>query len=129
MRLGQLRLPRAEGDSEDGVLTVIEAGGSVDDNLSRWRGQFTGSPAAETDTFEKGRLTVTTIRVEGAFQGMGGPMAGGGGPAKENYRLSGAVVRDPQRQSLTFLKATGPRATLLRWEDALESLFRSIEAE
>src|SRR5262245_49222634 len=32
--------PASQGDSVDGRLTVMAAGGSIDDNISRWYGQF-----------------------------------------------------------------------------------------
>lgn len=40
----EFALPKAEGDELDGRLTVSLAGGSVADNVKRWRDQFGGKP-------------------------------------------------------------------------------------
>ena len=49
MRLGTARLPRVDGDSEDGEMSIIPAFGSVDANVARWEGQFDGSPTQRRD--------------------------------------------------------------------------------
>lgn len=126
MRLVQARLPAAEGDAEDGLLYIMTAGGSVEGNVTRWRGQFEGNPEADTASYDLGGSSqVTTVRIEGTFQGMGGP-ATGGGTAEAAYRLWGAIVPRDGGPSL-FFKATGPRETLRRWEEALEGMARSIQ--
>ena len=37
-------LPRADGDDADGRLTISTAGGSVEANIDRWKGQFQPQP-------------------------------------------------------------------------------------
>ena len=55
MRVDQYRLPHKEGDdASDGELAVFGSGigGTADENISRWRGQFTtadGKPGAERE--------------------------------------------------------------------------------
>ena len=40
----EFTLPRAEGDDADGRLTVSSVGGTLQENLDRWRQQFGESP-------------------------------------------------------------------------------------
>ena len=40
MRKATFKIPRAEGDPEDGEMSVSLAGGTVDQNVQRWSGQF-----------------------------------------------------------------------------------------
>ncbi len=127
MRLGQFRLPRAEGDVEDGLLTVSRAMGSVEANVERWRDQFDGKPEAKTAAKEVSGLKVSVVRIDGTFKGMGGPFAGGGG-AKAGYRMWGAVILNPQDPGqLVFLKGTGPKATMEKWDGAMEKLVGSLK--
>ena len=54
MRAAQFRVPQADGDAEDGELVLFffgkEQGGSADQNVERWTGQFTqpdGKPSKD----------------------------------------------------------------------------------
>ncbi len=130
MRIGQFRLPRVEGDSADALMTVIMAGGSVVDNINRWRGQFVENPkgSEKTLTFAGGKATV--LVASGTFKGMGGgpfaPKSNGGG--KTNYGLWGAAVESSKFGGRhLFLKATGPQKTIERWAPELDRLTESIE--
>ncbi|MBI4585494.1 MAG: hypothetical protein HY717_15885 [Planctomycetes bacterium] len=126
MRLGQFRLPRAEGDGEDGLLTVSMAMGSVEANIERWRDQFEGKPEAKTAEKEVSGLKVSVVRIDGTFKGMGGPFAGGG--AKAGYRMWGAVISNPQDPGQQiFFKGTGPKATMEKWDGAMEKLVASLK--
>src|SRR5262249_31762022 len=44
MRKATYKVPRAPGDAEDGELTIVQAGGTVDQNVTRWAGQFQAKP-------------------------------------------------------------------------------------
>jgi hypothetical protein len=46
--LAEFTLPRANDDDWDGRLTVSSAGGDIEANIDRWRGQFGGKPSNET---------------------------------------------------------------------------------
>src|SRR5438105_4782312 len=44
----EFAIPASKGDSEDGRVTIMGAGGNVEDNLTRWIGQFSQPDGSET---------------------------------------------------------------------------------
>ena len=117
-RMATFRLPRVSGDSEDGELSVSMAGGSVDANVERWRGQFAGKPEAAQSVKDVSGFPVTFVELEGTYSGMGGS-------PRPGTRLAGAIVQMPGGQSL-FFKAWGPATTMAKWKPSLESLVESF---
>jgi len=108
----EFALPRAEGDQADGRLTVTIAGGTIQDNLERWRGQFGGKPAKESqEQIKVDGVAVTVVDYTGAYSDQ--HMAGAPGPAgtgSQDSRMLGAVFDLGDR--LLFVKASGPAKTL-----------------
>ncbi len=131
LRKAQYALPRAEGDDEDGELIVFffgrGEGGSVENNIARWRGQFTkpdgeplGPEAGVTEIFDaESGLKVTLLDVSGRFAPGAMPGAPVVGP-RDNYRMFAAVVETPGGP--WFFKATGPASTMEKHRDALKAL-------
>jgi len=114
-----------EGDGE-AVLTVFHfpgMGGSIDDNVERWTGQFQGGDDAEVETETIGGLEVTTIDVSGTFASS---MGMGGGQPLPDSRLLGAIVQGPDGP--VFFKLLGPADTVATAEDAFGALVQSFEA-
>src|SRR6516164_5122028 len=116
MRAATYRIPPASADPEGAECVVyffgVGQGGSVQANIERRNGQFTGSDGKPATAHIQKRtvhgLPVTTIDVTGQYSGMGGPMA----TAKTNkpgYRLLGAIIENPGGN--VFLKCTGPEKT------------------
>ncbi|NUO54676.1 MAG: hypothetical protein HOV80_38035 [Polyangiaceae bacterium] len=109
MRLATYRIPKAEGDAEDGELTVTRVGGDVQSNIQRWSKQFEGSPAPKTSERTAGDMKVTIVELEGTFSGMAMPGQAAAGP-KPDYAMLAAIVEgtgDPH-----FFKLTGPKKTV-----------------
>ena len=112
MRAATYTVPPAPGDKDAGECGIFffgaGQGGSVQDNIDRWRAQMQGpdgKPApAKVATRQARGLRMTTIDASGAYSGMGGPM--GGGRAVPGYRLLGAVVEGSGGN--VFVKFTGP---------------------
>lgn len=106
----EFALPKAEGDDADGRLTVSFAGGTIEANAERWRGQFGGKPTAEsTNELEAGDLKITVIDFSGEFDDSRGPFARGA--KKADYRMIGAMIPIEQDR-MCFVKATGPAKTI-----------------
>lgn len=119
MRVAQYSIARVAGDNEDGVVAVFffaGSGGTVEDNVKRWVGQFVGAGGQPIDqatvhreTFPVGPFTAHFVELTGHYHGD--VMKGGSGtPSESPYRLLGAIVETPGGK-LVF-KATGPEATL-----------------
>jgi hypothetical protein len=133
MRKAQFKLPRSAGDAEDGEFIVYffgaGQGGSVADNLERWRGQFRntdGSPVADTqaqwEIVTANGMNVTILEVSGRYVPGAMPGVTDSGP-HENYRMIGAVIETPSGS--WFVKATGPAATIAAQRDAIRNYLSS----
>jgi hypothetical protein len=134
MRAATYTVPAAPGDREPGECAVFffgrGQGGSVEDNIERWRGQIQGAdgkPAvAKIDKRPgAGGLNVTRIDSSGAYTGMGGPMASSS-RALPGYRLLGAVVEGPGGNNV-FVKFTGPANTVAANLKQFEQLLASFQ--
>jgi hypothetical protein len=120
--LAEFVVPRAEGDDADGRLTISTAGGSVEANIDRWKGQFQPQPtAAKQDVVDVAGLKVTIVDLAGDFNDQRGPFA----PAERRlgYRMIAAVI--PVEGQLHFIKATGPQKTIASHAAAILEIIRS----
>ena len=73
--LAEFTLPRADGDDWDGRLTVSSAGGDIEANIDRWRGQFGGKPSNETRRkIEADGLEIAIVDLSGDYSDQRGPM-------------------------------------------------------
>ena len=122
--LAEFNLPRAEGDVADGRLTISTAGGSVEANIDRWKGQFKQPTASKQDVVDIEGLKATIVDLTGDFNDQRGPFA----PAEQRtgYRMIAAVV--PVDGQLHFIKATGPQKTIASHADAIHQFIRSTRS-
>ena len=120
----EFTLPRAEGDDADGRLTVSTAGGTVEANIDRWKGQFSSQaeqkPAEEIDV---AGMKLTVVDLSGDFNDQRGPFT----PAvqRPGYRMIAAIV--PADGQLHFIKATGPEKTIASHADEINEFIRSVQ--
>jgi len=120
----EFALPKAEGDEADGRLTVSLAGGTVADNVKRWRDQFGGKPEKDSEKeLDIGGLKCTVVDFTGNFQDQPGPFA----PAVERtgYRMLAAII--PVGDQLHFIKAYGPQKTMGDHEDAFHAFLQTLK--
>ncbi|MFO0902622.1 MAG: hypothetical protein U0939_06460 [Pirellulales bacterium] len=117
-------LPKAEGDAAWGRLTISRAGGAIDANIDRWRGQFGGKPEKETRTeIDVAGVKAIVIDMSGEFADQRGPFAP---PTKRaGYRMYAAIL--PIGAQNHFIKATGPEKTIASHVEALEAFVRSAK--
>ena len=112
MRAATYKLPAAKGDAEDGECAVFYfgqgQGGSVDQNVQRWVGQFEGAKSPTPKKEKASGFDLTTLEVEGTYTGGGGPM--GPKTSKAGFKLLGAIVEGPE--GAIFFKLTGPAKTV-----------------
>jgi hypothetical protein len=126
MRVATYEIPAAPGSEpgECGVFHFGEGrGGSVEDNLARWAGQFEGAAAPKKEDRTIRGLRVHTLDVSGTYLASGGPMMQSQAK-KPGYRLLGAIVEAPR--GLVFFKCTGPAATIGKAQSEFESLVGSL---
>jgi hypothetical protein len=120
--------PKAEGDKTDGRLTVMQAGGSVEDNINRWYGQFTqpdGSSSKDRAKVDKRTIAgqeVHMVDISGTYKDQAGPFA----PAveRQKYRMLAAIV--VTEQGNFFLKFYGPERTVAQHKKAFDGMIESL---
>lgn len=130
MRKASYVVPRADGDAEDGELTVFYfgpgQGGSIDANVDRWVGQFGQVKPGDVKRADReaNGLRQHTVELEsGTFSaGMG---MGGGGKGRENYGLVGGIVESPS--GAYFFKMTGPSKTVKKAKPEFYKLLDSVK--
>ena len=127
MRIGQVRLPRADGDSADGEMSISPAMGTLEANVKRWSEQFTEKPEPVLTKKQVGSFQVTLVDLEGTFTGGGGPMAKASAPAP-GTKMVGAILRIPGSEQMLFIKAWGPKATLEKWRPSIEQFVGTLRA-
>jgi hypothetical protein len=127
MRVASYRFAAVAGDKEPAELAVFYfgpgMGGSVESNIDRWVGQFSGVTSGDVKRSEQSAHGLRQHVVEiddGTYQsGMpGGPKA-----AKEHYGFIGVVVEAPEGNH--FFKLTGPKATV---QAARAGFFQMMES-
>jgi len=126
MRAATYAIPAAAG-AEAGSCGVFyfgrNQGGTVDDNLTRWVGQFEAATAPRKAERTIGGLKVHTISVSGTYLAPSGPAMQSQGK-KPDWTLSGAIVEAPE--GLVFFKAVGPAKTMQKAQADFEALLKSI---
>jgi len=125
MRVAQYRLPRAEGDPRDGEVTVIRTGGSVYDNVVRWRSQFVENPEATVESREAVGREVSLVRIEGTYLHQERPMSPEPGVPQPGTVVRAVIIPSTGGQSV-FIKAWGPEATMSRWEASFGELVEGL---
>ncbi len=122
--LAEFALPKVEGDTDDGRLTVSTAGGTVENNLDRWKGQFGGTPeSASEEVVEVGGIQVTWVDYAGTFTDQRGAMAEV--TPKPGYRMLAAII--PLGDQLFFIKGYGPQKTVAAYADQIRLFLQSLQ--
>lgn len=116
---------------EPGRMTVTLSGGTIEDNMQRWLGQFRlGHDADGQDAFKRDKTTVGDLTVHRAdiagtyFDAPQGPF----GPKVErsDYRLLGAMIETPE-MGTWYLKFYGPQDLIEQQAEAFDAIVQSLE--
>lgn len=127
----EFSIPAVEDDENDGRVTVMGAGGSVDANVGRWVTQFVQpdrTATSERTIREERKIadqTVHLVDITGDFKDQPrGPF----GPTviREKYRMLGAIIVT-DKLGQYFVKAYGPRRTIAENEEAFKKLVESLK--
>lgn len=128
MRIKQLTVPGKGGENAGDAELVIfyfgeGQGGSVDDNLARWKQQFevpAGKTADDISKVETVKLSskaaapgggaATVLDISGTYLFKARPMDPGPGEPRPNYRMLAAVLPTPKGNY--FIRLVGPEKTV-----------------
>ena len=125
----EFAVPASKGDSADGRLTVMAAGGGIEANIDRWYGQFTQPDGASTRDRAKLKKVkaagedVHLVDISGTFRDQRGPAA----PAVERpkYRMLAAIIAT--KSGNYFIKFYGPERTVADNEKAFLAMIDGLE--
>jgi len=123
----EFEVPGAEEGVAPGRLTIMPSGGSIEQNIARWEGQFEGEEGAvkaQVEKVEVGKAKLHIVDLSGTFKDSPrGPM----GPVekKEGYRMLGAII-ETEGNAVYYVKLTGPVATLEKAADDFKTMVRSV---
>lgn len=127
----EMQVPKVGDDANDGRLTFMPAGGSIEANITRWRGQFAqpdGSDTADKTKTEKMELagqTVHMVDISGTY--MDSPMGPRGKKVERaNYRMLAAIIETADYGKI-FVKLYGPKGTIDKNADHFKSMIKSLE--
>ena len=127
----EFAVPAVEGDENDGRMTVMLAGGSIEANIDRWYGQFQQPDGGSTEkaaTVEEKEIAdheVHLVDVSGTFLDRPGPVAPA--VAREGYRMLAAIVQT--KLGNYFIKFYGPEATVAKNEEAFTKMIDGMKAQ
>ncbi|WP_437312487.1 hypothetical protein [Sorangium sp. So ce385] len=126
MRKATYKIKRAAGDAEDAELSVSQAGGSVDANITRWVGQFSqkSEDSPKRADLKVNDIKVAVVEIKGTFAGSGMPGMPAGEP-KPSYAMLGAIAETPSGD-LWFFKMTGPEKTVTGARADFDKLLNSL---
>lgn len=128
----EYEIPAAEGDELPGRLTVMGAGGSIEDNITRWLGQFEqpdGKATKDVAKVEKvsiGGQEVHLVDVAGDFDDKPGPFVPG--VKRKDYRMLAAIVVTKEAGQY-FLKFYGPKETVGKNEERFKKMIASLQVK
>ena len=128
----ELQIPKVGDDENNGRLTIMGAGGEIDANISRWKGQFTQPDGS--DTSDKTKLaektiadqTVHLVDISGTYlESVGAPMSGKK-IERDNYRMLAAII-ETDSNGKYFVKFYGPKATVDKNAKAFKKMIESLK--
>ncbi|MEX2168117.1 MAG: hypothetical protein WD851_02315 [Pirellulales bacterium] len=125
----EFAIPEADKDVGEGRMTIMASGGTVEDNVARWIGQFRTADGqaiedAEPEELEAGGLKITTLDLAGTYRDMSrGPF----GPATElpDHRMLGAIVPTDGAGNY-YVKLYGPTATIEKAAEKFTEMVKGI---
>lgn len=123
MRKAQYRLPVAGGDDLEVVVFNFPGGGTVDQNLDRWVGQFShpdvpsgGKVLTRAGRTTPGGVGLHQLDVVGSYTPAA--FAGGGGGPQAGYRMLGSILETPT--GFYFVTLRGPEAEVEAWKASFD---------
>lgn len=128
----EFEVPAFEGDSTAGRVTVMGAGGGVEANIDRWKGQFKAGEgenvAADVKKLTVSGQEVHLVDIKGTYLDKPGPFVPGPGVECPNYRMLGAVIVTKDAGQY-FVKMYGPANTVGAAEPGFKKMIDGMKAK
>lgn len=121
----------AKGDKQSARLTMMRAGGSVKDNVARWKGQFklpTGDAAKKAFTVEEKEIDgvkVHLVDIKGTFKDRPAPFVPNE-VLRKDYRMLGAIIVEESVGQI-FVKMYGPAKTMEENAKAFNEMIEGLK--
>lgn len=131
----EFAVPKSDGDTTDGRLTMMRSGGSVKDNINRWMGQFSQPNGKATKDVAKimekkihGQDAVV-VSIPGTYtESMGGgPFAPGKKVKRPDYQMLGGIIQT-KASGQYFFKLYGPKKTVAKAEKQFMAMLESVQS-
>ena len=106
-------------------MKFFEAGGSVADNIARWKRQM-GDPGNQPQPMTVGDLKITKIAMDGTYTGMG--PTGGAAPSLANSRFLGAIIETRDGKQVQ-VRLNGPREIVEPVEAEWNAMIAGVQAK
>ncbi len=131
MRFKQFKLPKVTGDKDDAEVQIFQGlGGSVKDNVKRWKDQFQPADGKDIEDVAKvseikvGNLEATLLDVSGAFKSP--PFDPKHKGAKlEGYRMIALQFKGPE--NLYQIKLIGPAKTVESYKKGFDEWLKNFK--
>lgn len=128
----EIKVPKVKGDTKDGRLTIMGAGGSIEANIDRWKKQFIAPEGETMDGNTKvkkekhGGQDVTIVDITGTFMDApGGPFSGQPKVERPDYRMMAAIIQTKEDGNY-FVKLYGPKKTMKQNEKHFKAMIKSV---
>lgn len=120
----EFAVPKLEADETNGRVTIMASGGSIEQNIERWHGQFEmEKEPAEPIVKEVNKVKVHLVDLSGTYlDTMGNPA--GPKSKKENYRMLAAIIETSEGNY--YVKCYGPAATMEKNVEAFNKMIESV---
>jgi hypothetical protein len=118
-------------DTTAARLTIMASGGSIEQNLERWVGQFSQEDGSNTEDHTKQKeekvngMKVFLVDITGTYADSAGPFAGNA-TQRKGYRMLGAIVETKVAGNYYF-KMYGPQATMDEHEKRFLEMVKSVK--
>jgi hypothetical protein len=126
----EFAVPKSEGDEEEGRVTLMGAGGSVEANLDRWIKQFSqpdGADSKDRAKLKEQKAAGTDLHlldISGTYDDK--PPFSGQGVERKGYRMLAVVIASKELGNY-FIKFYGPQRTVSDNEKAFQAMIDSLE--
>lgn len=127
----EFEVPVAEGDEIPGRVTVMGAGGGVEANVDRWKGQFKadeGDVKADVKQLEVAGQPVHMVEIKGTYLDKPGPFVPTPAVERPNYVMLGAIITTKDAGQY-FVKFYGPAKTMTANTETFKKMIEGMQAK